>query len=355
MSFSLNSFSQSREKHISKGDVLEVIYSIADKMNMDVMSDMNVKGGDLYGKGTADEYSKDCIKYIDEYYKKYGRHPSFWGWYLNSEINPIDSTDYEQSKFWRTFWKSIVTECHRICAGTKVTISPFFLLDKQGLRGFKYREPYEYEDWWYHTMLETGIDILMLQDSGAEHLSFFTLNDRRPFFQAFANACRKAGKEFWVNVETGQVETKNWDEAIRMERNKNKAWAFTKMSWLKQKLDLAAEYGSGIINWGYYPLMNPLKDVLSLQDIDGQAVDLSKRISNYNSYKAYEESISDKVPAGKLTQPKMKGTLWFLPGNLENMNRAELVKAFRRQILYQKRLGFKLIWICNTSSYFTFE
>ena len=60
-----------------------------------------------------------------------------------------------------------------------VTISPFFLLDKDGLRGFEYLAPSEYEEWWGTTLSETGIDILMLQDSGEHRL--FSLTERAPF------------------------------------------------------------------------------------------------------------------------------------------------------------------------------
>lgn len=346
---------KNKETNNRDADVLEMIYSIADELNMKVMCDIDLRGGDLYQKSTVEELTQNSDKYIEAYYKQYGHHTSFWGWYLNNEINPIENSDHEQSAFWRTIWKSIVDKCHAVAPGTKTTISPFFLLDKESLRGFKYQEPKEYEEWWYHTMKESGIDILMLQDSGAEHLSFYTLDDRRPFFQAFANACRKAGKEFWVNVETGQVEAKDWPHALKMEKEFNRDWAFTEMDWLKQKMDLAAEYGTGIINWGYYPLMTPAKEhsVLTIQDIDGQPVDLSKRKANYDAYKAYVQTVSETIPAGKLTQPKLNGTLWFLPP-LVDQDKEELKKTVRQEIMDQKNLGFTFLWICNTPNHFSY-
>lgn len=334
-------------------DVLELIYSMADELNMKVICDMDLRGGDLYQKKTVEELLGKSNPYIEEYYEKYGNHASFWGWYLNNEINPIENSDQEQSAFWRTLWKSVVDKCHQTAPETKVTISPFFLLDKESYRGFKYLEPKEYEEWWYHTMEETGIDILMLQDSGAEHLSFFTLDDRRPFFQAFANACRRAGKEFWINVETGQVEARDWADALEMERNFNKAWAFTEIDWLKQKLELAAEYATGIMNWGYYPLMNPEDgSVLTIQDIDGQHVDLSKRKANYDAYKAYVETVPETIPDGKLALPKLNGTLWFLPPITGAQTKEELRKAVKKEIMNQKNIGFEFLWICNTPDHF---
>jgi len=344
---------QNKEQLTENPGLLEIIYSIADEQGMKVISDVNLMGGDLYQKNTTDELIRKSNVYIEQYYKKYGSHPSFWGWYLNNEINPIENSDLKQSAFWRTIWKSVVDKCHSTKPGSKVTISPFFLLDKESLRGFKYLPPSEYEEWWYKTMSETGIDILMLQDSGAEHLSFFTLDDRRPFFQAFANACRKAGKEFWVNIETGQVEAKDWSHALKMEKEQAKAWAFTDINWLKQKINLATEYATGTINWGYYPLMNPIDNpVISLADIDGQPVDLSKRKTSYEAYRNYAQNVPDEIPAGKLTQPKLNGTLWFLPVDIKHLNKSGLEKAVRLEIEKQKDAGFNLLWICNTPYHF---
>jgi len=332
-------------------DVLELIYSVADELDMKVICDIDLRGGDLYRKKSVAELTAKSDRYIEEYHKKYGNHDSFWGWYLNNEINPIENDDLEQSAYWRTIWKSIVDKCHQVAPQSKVTISPFFLLDKQSLRGFKYLEPKEYEEWWYHTMKDAGIDILMLQDSGAEHLSFFTIEDRRPFFEAFANACRKAGKEFWLNVETGQVVARDWAHALQMEKDFQRAWAFTEIDWLKQKLELAAEYGTGIVNWGYYPLMNPMEEhsSLTIQNIDGQEVDLSKRKANYEAYQAYLEMVPEDPGAGKLTRPKLNGTLWFLPSGIEEKDLKDVV---RQEIMNQKALGFEFLWICNTPDHF---
>ena len=335
----------------NESDVLELIYSIADEMEMKVMCDIDLRGGNLYQTKSVAELTEKSDRYIAAYYQKYGEHDSFWGWYLNNEINPIENSDVEQSAYWRSVWKSVVDKCHEVAPQSKVTISPFFLLDKQSLRGFKYLEPSEYEEWWYHTMQDAGIDILMLQDSGAEHLSFYTLEDRRPFFEAFARACRRAGKEFWVNVESGQVVARDWPHALQMEKDFQRAWAFTDIDWLKQKLELAAAYGTGIVNWGYYPLMNPMERHSSLtqQDVDGQPVDLSQRKANYEAYKAYVETVPDKVSAGQLTRPKLNGTLWFLPRDVETK---DLEKAVRQEITNQKALGFEFLWICNTPDHF---
>jgi hypothetical protein len=193
-------------------------------------------------------------------------------------------------------WKEASAECHKVSPQSVVTISPFFLLDKEELRGFKYLEPEVYEQWWSVTLAETKIDILMLQDSG-EHMKFFTLKQREPFFAAFSRACHKAGTKFWVNVETGEVDVFNWDEYLALERKALSVgksmgvsdgvvpWRFTPIDWLEKKLHLAAMYGENIINWGYYPYMakNPMYP---------PGLSIENPLQAYQDYKTYYERIS---------------------------------------------------------------
>lgn len=342
---------QSQGSNISNGtDVLETIYSIADKNGMRVISDLNMPGGAWYGTISAEKLGERTKQYINEYHIRYGKHKSFWGWYLNNEINPIKTSETEKSMFWRKVWKAAADECHRVRPESMVTISPFFLLDKDGLRGFEYLEPSEYEEWWTVTLKETGIDVLMLQDSGAEHQAFFTLNEREPFFAAFANACRKAGSKFWMNVETGQVDAKGWPEAMEMERNRQNKWEFTDIDWLSQKLNLATKYGEAIVNWGYYPMMNPSEERTGpfINNIEGQDVDLAKRKESYLSYKLYYEKCPHGILPGNKTRAVIQGTLWYLPANYSGRSKKEIENAIEKQIRRQKAIGFNLLWLCNT-------
>ncbi len=260
-------------------DPLGMILDIAAQKDMHAIIDL--PQGGWYGKTSADAIIKVAADYVRLIRTRYGKHPALWGWYLNYEINPIKPGDTEESAFWRKVWREEVTLCHETIPNSKVTISPFFLLDSERLRGFVYLSPEQYGDWWGKTLKETGIDILMLQDSG-EHLSFFTLEQRRPFFRAAMKACHEAGAQFWVNVETGEAHVANWDEASAVDpaRPGNDKWRFTPMDWLDQKLRLAATYGDSIINWGYYPFMDPLPWD-DPKKADGQAA--------YKAYKAYYE------------------------------------------------------------------
>ena len=330
-------------------DVLEIIYSIADRKGMRVISDLNMAGGAWYGKISADSMGENMKNYVNQFNARYGSHKSFWGWYLNNEINPIKTSQIDESAFWRKVFKEAVDECHKVRSGSMVTISPFFLLDKDALRGFEYLQPSEYEKWWAATLKETGIDILMLQESG-EHQSFFTLAEREPFIAAFAAACKQSGTKFWVNVESGQVDAKNWAEAIKMENNRLKKWEFTPMNFLAQKLALAAKYGEGIVNWGYFPFMNPITHIgpWPANEVDGQEIMCNDQKEAYNDYKAYYKKSHVDVKAGEKCRPIIQGTLWGLKTNYDGWSREEMRRVIERQIDLQKALGFDILWLVNT-------
>lgn len=235
--------------------ILDNLYALADARGMKVIIDLP-RGG-WYGETPADVLGQTLASYVTRFAAQYGAHPSFFGWYLNHEINPIAPDDTAQDAYWRTVWKTAADACHAAKPGSVVTISPFFLLDEPRRRGFVYLTPEQYGSWWCETLRATGIDILMLQDSG-EHLSFFTLPQREPFWRATAAACRLAGKQFWLNVESGEAVTTDWDDFLKRSGTPSLQWRFTPMDWLAQKLACAACYADGIINWGYFPYMDPL-------------------------------------------------------------------------------------------------
>ena len=261
---------------------LDAIYKIADAKGMRIIADL--PQGGWYGKATKAGILEVNREHITRYAERYGKHSSFWGWYLNYEINPIKPDDIKQTAFWRELWRDIVDACHNAAPDSVVTISPFFLLDDGTHRGFHYQSPEEYSDWWGATMKATGIDILMLQDSG-EHLSFFTIEQREPFFVAVAKACHDAGAKFWVNVETGEAHVADWEEYLALSKQKKVPWRFTPIDWLEKKLELAARHGDGIINWGYFPFMDPT-GLPNRTGTGGTRTGATSRQA-YQDYKAY--------------------------------------------------------------------
>lgn len=331
-------------------DVLDMLYSIADQKGMRVITDLNMSGGTLPETHKTADVIAQHKSFIGQYHKRYGKHKSFWGWYINNELNPLKPDEVEKSTFWRTIWKAAVTECHTVAPASKVTISPFFLLDKQGLRGFEYLEPIIYEQWWGKTLKETGIDILMIQDSGAEHLSFFSIADREPFLSAFEKACKAAGSKLWINVETGQVDAKDWADALQQERTQKQKWVFPEISFLEQKLKLAAKYGEEIISWGHYPMMNTK---ISSGFYVTENIPATTLEANYNAYKNYYTNFpaNYSLSAGEKTRPLINGSLWWMPVSYDNLSKAQIQQILEEQVDQQKQLGYDLIWIVNAPAH----
>jgi hypothetical protein len=284
-------------------------------------------------------------KYIDQYHARYGKHKSFWGWYLDWEVNPMKPTDVAKNAFWRKVWKNATEECHKVHPGSMVTVAPFFLIDAAQYPSL-YMPPSDYETEWAETLKETGIDILMLQESGAQHASFFTLAQRRPYYAAFAEACKQAGTKFWADMESGQVHANDWTELLQINKDgeRDDYYEFTPINWLSQKLDLAAEYCDGIVNWGYFPYMNPVLDAGPWPvTSNGNSADA------YNDYKGYYEKVPQSIAPGDKCRPFMRGTLWFVSVNYDGWPADEMKQVLEHQISEQKALGFDILWISNTA------
>ncbi len=274
-------------------DLLERLYTLADAREMKVIIDL--PQGGWYGRAPAAEVIDKVTEAAADLHRRYGHHASFHAWYLNYEINPIRPDDTEETAYWRTVWRGIVDECHRLAPDSLVTISPFFLLDDARHRGFVYLTPQQYADWWDATLRETGIDVIMLQDSG-EHLAFFTLEQREPFWTATRRAAHEAGSQFWLNVESGETDVQNWDEFLALEAQRTVKMRFTPMAWLEQKLRRAAPLSDRIINWGYFPFMDPHLGEAAA-GAGRAAPEPSASRAAYEAYRAYYHRVRDEWTA----------------------------------------------------------
>ena len=342
-------------KPLTGDQIISAIFDGADERGMHIIVETNVCGGGLYEEGAnLESLVSQQDDWMRRFYAKYGAHPSFEGWYYGNEINPVDTLDEAKSHFWRTLWCSSSKTAKELDPEALTTISPFFILDREEWRGFRFFQPEEYRVWWAESLRQGGIDVLMLQDSGAEHQAFFSLEERRPFIEAFAQACHQAGAQFWVNVETGQVRAKDWPDAVAQEKERRRAWEFTPIDFLAQKLDLAAQYATGTINWGYYPLMTPTDGpAVSLKDIDGQkAIDLSTRMDNYEAYRAYVASVPQEPAQGRLIRPLLGGTLWWLPVGIYTIPRQKALRALSDELDALHAVGIDRIILGSLPQYF---
>jgi len=193
---------------------------------------------------------------------RYGRHPAFFGYYLGNEIYMVHG---EQRAYCRTLWTSVSEWCKRETPGCRVTLSPFFVTDVAETLGYPYEKPESYAAFWEEMLSGSEIDILMLQDSGAEHAACFGLDDRHPYFDAVARGCAAAGVELWGNLELAEIDVRDYDElkAFRADYGVNgigfhdRRWIQVPLPKLREKSALAARYCSSLVSWGFQQFASP--------------------------------------------------------------------------------------------------
>lgn len=217
-----------------------------------------------YGRWDLGEEIETNRTVIDRLAQRYAASPAFAGWYIPHEIYLMWD---EQARYVNDLYRQLSALCKRATPGKPVILSPFFVLDRDSWLGdFRHATPQEYEDFWAALLAQTQIDIIALQDSG-EHLSFYTLDDRRPFLAAMKNACRRAGKTLWVNIETGELHVESFEDYARRFGRKTHvndpstraAWRAVPPDRLRAKVRLAREYADTTITWGYREYWDPLR------------------------------------------------------------------------------------------------
>jgi FAD/FMN-containing dehydrogenase len=217
-----------------------------------------------YARWDLKEEVDTNAKVVDKLAARYGKHPNFAGWYIPHETYVAWD---DKAAYFRDLCRELSALCKQRTPGKKVILSPFFILDREGWLGdFRFAEPAEYEEFWYGVLRASRIDIVALQDSG-EHLSCYTLDDRRPYFEAMKRACDRAGPTLWANVETGELHVNSYEDyAARFGRKTHVNDAKTQPFWravpadkLRQKLRFAHRFADTTITWGYREYWDPMR------------------------------------------------------------------------------------------------
>ena len=194
--------------------------------------------------------------------RRYGNHPSFTGWYIPYELYVMWDAPAELIK---ALHRDISAACKHVSPDKPVMISPFFILDQAGYLGsFRWASPAEYQQFWTALLQQSQVDIVALQDSG-EHLSCYTLDERRPFLAAMKAACETARKKFWMNIEVAELAVESlaaYTNRFGYKTHVNDsrtaaAWRAVAPDKLRQRLALAGDYTDTAISWGYQQFIRP--------------------------------------------------------------------------------------------------
>ena len=128
-------------------------------------------------------------------WKRYGKHPSFAGWYIPQEICCSGLSDDLAAKLAR-YLHAVSAKCKRLAGGKPVAIAPFWS---------KEAKPSTVRKDLTRLFADAGVDIAMLQDGvGAKgwHEDVERISE---FFLAARNACLEAGVRLWSDLECFQL------------------------------------------------------------------------------------------------------------------------------------------------------
>lgn len=260
--------------------VLESILDVCAARKVRVILDTGSSGA-WYGALDLEKELGVCGDNIRRIGERFRGHPAFFAWYIPQEIY-MTWPEEPRHAYIHELYPSLVRLCKQ-SADLPVTLSPFFILDNEQVFGnFRYNEPEEYEKYWARLLKLSGMDIVMLQDSG-EHFAYVTNDQRKPFYEAMYSACRKSGARFWGNVETAEYDCPSKEEFVRrygkVHHSAAKGLQFrpVPIERLREKLDLAAAYSEEIVTWGYREFCRP-------------ALGTSAR-QWYEDYRAYYRSV----------------------------------------------------------------
>jgi hypothetical protein len=240
-------------------DPLGRLMDLCGKRKVQVILDTGNAPGVWYNNFDPKRELEACGKHIKRLAERFSGHPAFYAWYIPHEI-------YMCWGDWASKIEVLYSGLTDLCkkaADVPVTLSPFFILDRDKVFGdFRFNEPDEYRDYWARLIRKSGIDVIMLQDSG-EHFSYVTMEQREPFFEAMRDACRLGGARLWGNVETAEFECPSIKEYVRrygrMHHStvKDAPWRPVPIARLKEKLELAARSSERIVTWGYREFCRP--------------------------------------------------------------------------------------------------
>jgi hypothetical protein len=241
-----------------EGDPLRMLLDLCGERTVQVILDTG-SSGRWYAPLDLEAETALCRRNIQRLGERFAGHAAFHAWYVPHEIYMVWD---ERLRYVEALYPALVEAC-KSAAALPVTLSPFFILDRDKVFGdFRFNEPDEYRRFWARLIRRSGFDVIMLQDSG-EHFSYVTDAQRKPFFEAMQAACREGGARFWGNVETAEFECPSIEEYVtrygRVHHStvKDAPWRPVPLPRLRGKLDLAARYCERIVTWGYREFCRP--------------------------------------------------------------------------------------------------
>ncbi len=254
-------------------DPIENMMAYADKHGMKCYLNTGHLTNDwaFMNPGQAQELLQKNMKFDQELFDRYGKHPSFAGWYINYELCDGLLRSEETRKQICPLFAEMADYLKKLTPGKPVAIAPYFTTNLP---------PGRFGDLWKDIMLRCHIDILMMQDSiGAVNVSGSEA-DRFKHLAAYYGdlhrVCKEIGVQFWTDLEVfrqthgAPIDTNPWKaQPAPIDR-------------LIRQIEIEQEYVEKIVIFDYPHYLSPLEPLPDEFGDRGTVL--------YNGYKAFIEN-----------------------------------------------------------------
>jgi formylglycine-generating enzyme required for sulfatase activity len=226
---------------IGQPDATETILNYADTNGFKVFLGLYLPGWnhDMTGSNFLFEIQGRMAAVAQQAWERYlvgNRHNSFAGWYLPYEPWTGNYQPAELERL-RSFFQGVHASCQAVSGTMPMAISPFISSSRP--------PPCQVEQIYSQLLNQSGIDILLLQDSvGAQQWESNIVQRVAPYFQAFQSACQATGVQLWANLESFKITAGTFGpcDAAR----------------LRKQFEAAAPFVEDFVTFDFLHYMNPV-------------------------------------------------------------------------------------------------
>ena len=173
-------------------DLIEMFLTLSDKYKMIFFFGM-YDSGKYWQEGLFQKEIDLNLMLIDEVWEKYGKHPSFKGWYLSQEIS-------RRTKNMSRIYAEVGKQAKAVSGNLTTMVSPYIhgVKTDQVMSGEKALTVREHEEEWNEILgnVAGAVDILAFQDG---QVDYHELYDYLVINKKLAD---KYGMQCWTNIES---------------------------------------------------------------------------------------------------------------------------------------------------------
>ncbi|UEA63210.1 DUF4434 domain-containing protein [Hoylesella buccalis] len=173
-------------------DLVEMFLTLADKYRMNFFFGM-YDSGKYWQEGLFQKEIDLNLSLIDEVWAKYGKHPSFKGWYLSQEIS-------RRTKNMSRIYAEVGKHAKAVSGNLTTMVSPYIhgVKTDQVMSGDKALTVREHEEEWNEILgnVKGAVDILAFQDGQVDYGELYD------YLVVNKKLADRYGMKCWTNIES---------------------------------------------------------------------------------------------------------------------------------------------------------